>query len=161
MLRALSRSRGWTGLYGVFIWNEERRLPLFAQRASGSPSVPAFWDYHVVALAPGEAVWDLDCLAGCPVAPEAWLAASLPLGDRALGSAPVLFRAVPARELSDSFQSDRSHMRRPDGSWSAPPPPWPPLSAAGSNLLRFVSTDPGWMGRVMRFEAFSRFAAGG
>jgi hypothetical protein len=38
-------------------------------------------------------------------------------------------RVVPAASLLRHFASDRSHMRRPDGSWSAPPPQYPCISA--------------------------------
>jgi hypothetical protein len=36
-----------------------------------------------------------------------------------------------------------------DGQWSAPPPPWPPIGAGPSNLMRFVAMTPGFEGRVM------------
>ena len=36
-------------------------------------------------------------------------------------------RLVPFPLLQQRFASDRSHMRRPDGGWNAPPPSWPPI----------------------------------
>lgn len=45
-------------------------------------------------------------------------------------------RLVPARVLLQRFASDRSHMRRPDGTWSAPPPPQPCIVAQdGSSTM--------------------------
>ena len=38
-----------------------------------------------------------------------------------------LFRIVPAERLLREFSSDRSHMLRPDGSYSAPPPTYAPI----------------------------------
>jgi len=35
------------------------------------------------------------------------------------------FRVMPGGEYEAGLVSDRSHMRRPDGSWLATPPPWP------------------------------------
>lgn len=52
-----------------------------------------------------------------------------------------MYRLVPAASLLQDFASDRSHMRRPDGSWSAQPPPYPCITATDSthmNLGRFT-----------------------
>lgn len=51
-----------------------------------------------------------------------------------------MYRLVPAASLLQHFASDRSHMRRPDGAWSAQPPPYPCITAADGtrmNLSRF------------------------
>lgn len=57
------------------------------------------------------------------------------------------FRVVPAAELLACFASDRSHMLRPDGSWSAPPPPYPPIVApsdgATHNLAAYWDMEQG------------------
>lgn len=34
------------------------------------------------------------------------------------------FRVVPAKQFLQHFASDRRHMKRPDGSWIKPPPPY-------------------------------------
>ncbi|KOB65718.1 Protein N-terminal glutamine amidohydrolase, partial [Operophtera brumata] len=41
----------------------------------------------------------------------------------------VFFRVVPAKQFLQHFASDRRHMKRPDGSWIKPPPPYPAISA--------------------------------
>lgn len=43
-----------------------------------------------------------------------------------------MYRLVPAASLLQHFASDRSHMRRPDGSWCAEPPPYPCITAAAA-----------------------------
>lgn len=48
------------------------------------------------------------------------------------GPACRLYRVVPVPQLLQHFASDRSHMRRPDGEWSAPPPPYPCIIAAAT-----------------------------
>lgn len=45
------------------------------------------------------------------------------------------YRVVPATVYLRYFASDRSHMRREDGSWIAPPPSQPPLSSPLSPSL--------------------------
>ena len=35
------------------------------------------------------------------------------------------FRVVPAPLFLQNFASDRRHMKKPDGSWMKPPPPYP------------------------------------
>lgn len=37
------------------------------------------------------------------------------------------FRAIGAEQFMDQFSSDRRHMRRPDGTWIKPPPPYSPI----------------------------------
>lgn len=38
------------------------------------------------------------------------------------------FRVVPAKQFLQHFASDRRHMKRPDGSWIKPPPPYTAIS---------------------------------
>lgn len=51
-----------------------------------------------------------------------------------------MFRLVPAAALLQHFASDRSHMRKSDGSWCAEPPQYPCITAADGatmNLARY------------------------
>lgn len=52
----------------------------------------------------------------------------------------ALFRAVEGKEFMSSFSSDRSHMLRPDGSYSADPPAYPPIynGSVDTNVMEFV-----------------------
>src|SRR5688500_4911498 len=61
-----------TGCDVLVITNEHRSVATFAMRAAGRLDRCVGWDYHVVLVARGE-VWDLDCLAGMPLALDAWV----------------------------------------------------------------------------------------
>lgn len=69
------------------------------------------------------------------------------------------FRLVPANEFLDTFASDRSHMRRKDGTWSAAPPEWPliigPQASSTNNLMaEFVDMSANRIGRVLADKHF-------
>jgi hypothetical protein len=126
----------------VFISNPAHQVVLLSQQAS--PAERALvWDYHVILLVRGEArleVWDLDTRLGVPAPLSDYLAQTFPpLPVDAMALAPW-FRVVPADDFLATFATDRSHMRAPDGSWLASPPPWRAPAAAGqrANLMRFV-----------------------
>ncbi|HRI64310.1 MAG TPA: protein N-terminal glutamine amidohydrolase [Polyangium sp.] len=141
----------------VFISNLERAVPMWNQKAGkGKPIV---WDYHVVVLAESPAeIWDVDTLLGLPVG----------LGEYVDGSFhpkmpepyQPLFRVVESQVLVDHFASDRSHMRRKDGSYRKPPPHWPMIGKPGvaSNLMQFVDMGLPYVGEVSSLrELLNRF----
>ena len=41
---------------------------------------------------------------------------------------------MTADEYKRGFSSDRSHMKRPDGSWRSPPPEWPLIQASPASV---------------------------
>ena len=129
---------------------------MWHQRAARRPGAPLFWDYHVILLVedPWE-IWDLDSTLGFPVAAAEYLQRSF-RADMPTEIAP-LFRVVAAAELVRALSSDRSHMRRPDGSFDRPPPPWPPISAPerGSNLRRFIDMERPFVGEVLSLDALA------
>ena len=137
----------------VFVSNAARRVAMWEQRAAGGPGQAMLWDYHVVLLAayPWE-VWDLDTLLGFPVPAGEYLDASFRAGLRE--AYMPRFRVVDADLFVATFASDRSHMRRRDGRWKKPPPPWPPIGAPGAeaNLMRFVDVTAPFLGEVMDLE---------
>ncbi len=123
------------GADGCLMWH---------QRSAPRRHEPIIWDYHVVLLAqdPWE-VWDLDTTLGCPVAAASYLLRSFrPQLAVPAGFTPR-FRLIGAAELAATFASDRSHMRRPDGQWNEPPPPWPPIGREGltDSLTRYLDMD--------------------
>lgn len=127
----------------VFISNAHKHCVLFQQRIA-PPGEAAVWDYHVIAVIAG-AVWDPDTRLGMPVPTLRYLDETFPV------VADVRFRVVPRDELLVSFSTDRSHMRRRDGAYLQPPPPWDPPAAPGQhmNLMRFIDMDDAIAGEVL------------
>ena len=70
------------------------------------------------------------------------------------------FRVIPADDYVARFSSDRSHMRRADGSWIAPPPPWPPIDRGDPTVFAsLLDLRDRSLGTVMtRGELEARFA---
>ena len=162
-----------------FISNEARRAPVWCQ-TKGRPVAGGlvFWDYHVVVVQAAAGrdplVWDLDSTLPFPCAlaryarealhEELWLPAA---DSRSSALPPELqprFRVVPGALFARHFASDRSHMRLADGSWEAPPPPYPPVSGqdgVAMNLGRYTAmadSSPldGRFGRVFTFAGLAR-----
>ncbi|GAB5035971.1 n-terminal glutamine amidohydrolase [Nannochloropsis oceanica] len=94
---------------------------------------PVLWDYHVVALLEtGDSaafIYDLDTrLEPFPCPASEYVARAFRPDIPMKEEYRQRFRLVPFVPIfRDSFACDRSHMRRPDGSWNAPPPAYPPI----------------------------------
>lgn len=147
----------------VFISNPARRCAVWAQRSAPAPGEPVLWDYHVILLAraAGEAwVYDLDTVLPFPERLEAYLEGAFPMQGTLPEALEPRFRVVEAERFREVFASDRSHMRRAGGGWSAPPPPWPRLGAGAMNLSRFVEMEAPFEGEVLELagllQRFSR-----
>jgi hypothetical protein len=140
----------------AFVSNARRAVALWAQRAAPFVGQPVVWDYHVLLFAERGRAWeayDLDSTLGCPVAAAAYLDGTFPAGAPP-GLGPR-FRVIDATEFVRVFASDRSHMRRPDGTFTEPPPPWPPIRGAPgaeSNLERFVDVTRPFAGELLDLE---------
>lgn len=121
------------GSFAVLVTNAGRRVEMLRQRAGGAGQGAVSWDYHAFALTRGDGwvVWDFDTTLGWPVPASDYL--RLSFEPRAL-EAPR-FRVMTGEEYAREFRSDRSHMRRPDGTWSARPPSWPAAADSGGVRL--------------------------
>lgn len=142
----------------VFVSNPARQVVLWAQRAASQPDEPVVWDYHVVLLCDVEntwRVWDLDSTLGLGVLLDEWARASFEVLPMPRELRPM-FRCIEADAFRRSFASDRSHMRRPDGTYASPPPPWPRIGQ-GNNLHRFIDMrDEAVAGDVLDLEGLRR-----
>lgn len=135
----------------VFVSNPKACVPMFHQRASSSRDSAVYWDYHVLLISSTVSssnnrtddtsssssswVWDMDSHLPCPCPLNDYLETAFAFGNGRLIQnqnqtktttwpsyfAPY-FRVVDAETFLRHFSSDRSHMKRRDGSWSAPPP---------------------------------------
>jgi hypothetical protein len=134
---------------------------MWHQRAARARGAPLFWDYHVIVLAedPWE-VWDLDTTLGMPLDASQYLLQSFRAGLPP--ELAPLFRVVPADVFVATLASDRSHMRRPDGRFERPPPPWPTVSPEerGSNVRRFADMADPFVGEILSLGEMCARAAG-
>ncbi|XP_073337994.1 protein N-terminal glutamine amidohydrolase [Pagrus major] len=147
-------------LFVVFISNENRMVPLWKQK-SGRGDQPVIWDYHVVLLQvrvqSEPLIYDLDSELSFPCSLQLYAVQALQSDHNIKPAYHRKLRVVPADSFLLNFGSDRSHMKNPDGSWRMPPPPYPPIHTAESqmNLDDFISMNPavGW-GRVFSLDHF-------
>jgi len=115
--------------WALVVSSPAREFALRRQRAGRIVDGLVRWDYHVLALVDdrteGLFVLDLDSDLGFPCPASSYIEETfIPPRRRDPRSTPLV-RMIPAAEYLPHLVSDRSHMRRPDGSWIAPPPPWP------------------------------------
>lgn len=140
----------------VFISNPQRSCPIWSAVAAPSAGLPLFWDYHVIYFGKQAhpRAWD----------PDSRLAPGTPLSEYLRASFPIslprsfrpLFRIVDAEFFLAEFSSDRHHMRRPDGSWLHPPPPWPLIqNGVAHNLHRWIDMEHEYHGVVLDLEAMT------
>jgi hypothetical protein len=143
----------------VLVTNASRRIEMLRQRAGGPGAGAVPWDYHAFAMAlrDGWLVWDFDTTLGFPVSASEYLRRSFAREP----AEPPVFRVMLAADYVREFRSDRSHMRRPDGSWAAPPPPWPPSSARGGlPLMALLDPRSACLGELLTHDAMrARFGA--
>lgn len=152
----------------ALISNPARRVAIWAQRSAekgetvplrGDLSVPVNWNYHVILIAAaqggGYEVWDLDTIQGAPVDAGRYLDVSFAGTPWSPTEYAPRFRLLDAAEFRRTLATDRRHMRRPDGSWTEPPPPWPTIGE-GSNLERLIDMDDDFVGEVLDLEGLRR-----
>lgn len=148
------------GAYVVFISNPARAVALWFQRAARDGKGPVIWDYHVILVRPGEDGWeviDLDTNLGERVELGTYLERTF-VGTKLLPPEHLpMFRVISADRFHDAFSSDRSHMRRADGSYSAPPPPWPAIGSAPNNLMGYVDVESEGEGQVVDLDGLGHF----
>jgi hypothetical protein len=144
--------------FAVLVTNAGRRIEMLRQRAGGPGRGAVLWDYHALAVSrrDGWLAWDFDTTLGFPVPLGEYLRRSF----EPLPAEPPLFRVVPASDYVREFRSDRSHMRRADGSWTASPPSWPPATGEGGvGLEQLLDPSDTRVGEVLTLRAMrERFA---
>jgi protein N-terminal glutamine amidohydrolase len=149
--------------WAVMVSNASREVILLRQRSGRPLDGLVHWDYHVFAVVAdpvaGRLAFDLDSELPFPCTLARYLDDTFPDGvQRAF--APR-FRVIEGRDYVSGLVSDRSHMRRPDGSWLAPPPPWPaPGEGSGRarNLMEWADMGergPGALYDARRMAAFA------
>jgi protein N-terminal glutamine amidohydrolase len=135
----------------VLVMNASRRVEMLRQRAGG-PAGTVLWDYHAFAITRHDRwlVWDFDTTLGLPVSASEYLGRSFARHP----AEPPAFRVMSGADYVREFRSDRSHMRRADGTWAAPPPPWPPCAARGGlPLMALLDPRSACLGEVVTLAA--------
>jgi len=162
--RLLARSdlearRAWA----VIVSSQSGHFVALRQRAGRPGDGLVCWDYHVFAVvddADGTRLaidLDSDLPFLCPLA--RYLAESFP-AMREPRRLPI-FRVIAAADYLAGLASDRSHMRKPDGSYVAPPPPWPAPGEGKSNtLMAWIDVSRNSPGALYDLAQMLDFAAG-
>ncbi|CAN8026233.1 unnamed protein product [Ixodes persulcatus] len=148
----------------VFVSNRRGAVPIWCQKSGSDSTGLSVWDYHVFFVyrpADGRPcqVYDLDTTLDFPVDFAVYVEHSFHPQTNLNPELAPMFRVVDASQFLDTFASDRSRMRAPDGSWLKPPPRYPCIStpSATDNLDEFVSVDEGvGVGKVYTLRQFVR-----
>nr|CAG4641985.1 EOG090X0C0Q [Eurycercus lamellatus] len=147
--------------FAVFISNSHQSIPLWCQKAGNiSEDGLVVWDYHVILVHKRDEeslVYDLDTVLPFPCPFLQYGRATLREDEALQSRFQRFFRVIPATEFLEVFSSDRSHMKREDGSWMKPPPTYPPIHCGPSthNFPSFISMVRGCgPGVVMDYSEF-------
>ena len=122
--------------YVVFVSSRSQCVPMYRQLASTMPTSVCLWDYHVIVVHVadnGPLILDMDSRLPYPCTLEMYVRCTFP-EEVPLIYAP-LFRVVRAEVYLKHFSSDRSHMRKEDGTWMAAPPAYACIHAGTSTNL--------------------------
>ncbi|XP_054713096.1 protein N-terminal glutamine amidohydrolase-like [Uloborus diversus] len=148
--------------FAVFISNRNESVPLWCQKSGQQEDNLAVWDYHVIFVhSPennsGSVVYDLDSTLPFPVPFEKYAPLTFQFDSLLPVSHHRFFRVIPAKIYLEIFASDRSRMKKADGTWIKQPPPYPCLTTNEStnNLEDFISMDSSrGVGEVMNLRKF-------
>lgn len=150
--------------WAVLVSNARREVVLLRQKAGRLGDGLIHWDYHVFAVAAdpalGRIALDLESELPLPCPLARYLEETFPSGVQK-EYAPR-FRVLEAGDYLALLVSDRSHMRRPDGSWLAPPPRWPaPGEGTGraSVLMEWVDVGKRGPGTILDSSRMKSFAS--
>jgi len=142
------------------------------QKASKDPSAACYWDYHVILIHTSKIVGkrgksyrevnvlDIDTCLSYPCSLHEYIDASFgeiqfPNHETKKKLEPM-FRVIRADYYLQHFKSDRSHMKRPDGTWMTPPPKYDCIigdsdDEGGSNLEEYIDMTRKAKGRSSKF----------
>lgn len=141
----------WNFAAMLFIFSHGPWVTLYRQRAV-APGRPIYWDYHVIAIVRGTDTWrvfDPDSRLTAGICLSRYLEETFTgAGGKRDSASQPLFRCIPWETARTAFGSDRSHMRTPDGEWTEPPPPWPPINPEQHTLPAFLSRNKNGIGQL-------------
>ena len=112
----------------MILFSKFQEVPLWRQRAGRDEEKLVIWDYHVIFISkPDERclVFDLDSDLPFPTYFHKYVTETFRTDAILNPEYHRFFRVIPAQEFLQTFASDRRHMKKPDGAWMKPPPPYP------------------------------------
>ncbi|XP_066909061.1 protein N-terminal glutamine amidohydrolase isoform X2 [Halyomorpha halys] len=118
----------------VFVSNDSKVTPLWHQKVGSGDDFFVAWDYHVFLVcksAPFIKVYDFDTTLGFPVSFSDYMEKAIGLETNMVPKYRRFFRVIPASEYLKYFSSDRRHMKKANGDWLKPPPPYDPIQSNG------------------------------
>ncbi|KAK9503491.1 hypothetical protein O3M35_010036 [Rhynocoris fuscipes] len=125
----------------IFVSNHSKQVPIWFQKSGHvEDDYLCVWDYHVFMIeksSNGTLVFDFDTVLDFPVPFEIYVAKALkPEFNRHYER---LFRVIPSNTYLTCFASDRSHMKRKDGSYMQEPPSYSPICTEGILIFLFIN----------------------
>ncbi|KAK9157266.1 hypothetical protein Scep_003840 [Stephania cephalantha] len=120
-------------LFVVFISNDNKKVPLWHQKASKQADGFIIWDYHVVCIQKNvegkssRRVWDLDSDLPFPSSLSQYISEAIQPSLQIHPEFRRFFRVVHAPLFLRFFASDRRHMKDSLGEWIAHPPTYEPI----------------------------------
>jgi len=155
----LEACRAWA----VIVSSESHRYFALHQIAGRTGDGLVCWDYHVFAVAEEtdgtRFALDLDSDLPFPCPLKRYLVETFwPLRHQ---QPRPLFRLMTAADYLAGLASDRSHMRKPDGSYAAPPPPWAaPGEGKPNTLMSWTDVGSNSPGGLWDLKRLCDFATG-
>jgi len=145
--------------FAVFVSNAKRVVPLWRQKAGRDEEKLVIWDYHVVFIYKPDQrtlVYDLDSELPFPTYFHKYVTETFRTDAILNQEYHRVFRVIPAATFLNTFSSDRRHMRKSDGSWLKPPPPYPCIQtpATQHNLDDFINMETSDLGEVLSLTEF-------
>ena len=136
------------------------RLLALRQKAGRRADGFVCWDYHVFAVieeAGARLALDLDTDLPFPCPLANYVEDSFP-PMRETPTQPR-FRVITATDYVAQLATDRSHMRRPDGGYIMPPPPWTAPGGSRSNtFLTWLDVSADGPGELYDLDGMLAFA---
>jgi protein N-terminal glutamine amidohydrolase len=147
--------------WAVIVSSRSGHFTAHRQRAGRPGDGRVDWDYHVFATVEEpdgtRLALDLDSDLPFPCPLAHYLAETFPPTHPSLRPS---FRVMAAADYLTGLASDRTHMRLPDGSYLAPPPPWPaPGSGKPDTLMSWIDPSTDSAGVLYDLAQMRAFAA--
>ncbi|CAK8698011.1 protein N-terminal glutamine amidohydrolase-like [Clavelina lepadiformis] len=152
--------------YVIFVSNENKAVPLWAQKSRTDITKPVIWDYHALLLFvegseyEGEHAYilDLDSVLPFPTKLSIYCQEAFRPDILLKTEFKQYLKLIPADTYLKTFSSDRSHMKKAEGDWFFPPPSYECIFTEQStmNLNEFMDMSQSLYGTVYSVKDFMK-----